>query len=86
MLADRLSPCSICSMRSGAEETVTRGLPSVREMPRSRPAVFATDAGKLESAPRRLRIVGHATDHDTAGLQLRGYATCARNVGSDYSA
>ena len=33
-------------------------------------AVFAADTGVFESAPRRLRIVRHAVDHDAPGSYL----------------
>src|ERR1700731_3397736 len=46
-------------------------------------AVLASDAGVLESTPRRLRIVFHAVDHDAAGAQLRGHAACALDVRAD---
>src|SRR5580693_1711504 len=44
-------------------------------------AVFAADAGVLESAPGRLRIIRHAVDHDAPGPYLRGHATRALEVG-----
>src|SRR6201988_2424045 len=43
-------------------------------------AIFAADTGVFETAPGRLRIVGHFIDHDAAGPQLRGHAACAPDV------
>jgi hypothetical protein len=43
-------------------------------------AVFAADPRIFEAAPRRLRIVRHAVDHDPAGPQLRGHEARAKQV------
>src|SRR5580700_8179582 len=43
-------------------------------------AVFSADTGVFESAPGRLRIIGHTIDHDAAGPQLRGHAAGALDV------
>src|SRR6202030_4376814 len=49
-------------------------------------AVFAAKARELEPAPGRLRIVGHAVDHDSAGPQSRGHASRARQVSPENGA
>src|SRR5580698_2774610 len=46
--------------------------------------VFPAKARELEPSPGRLRIVGHAVDHNSAGPYLRGYAFCARHVSTKH--
>src|SRR5579862_2478461 len=46
-------------------------------------AVFAAKARELEPAPRRLRIVDHAVDHDPAGPNLRRHPARARQVSAN---
>src|SRR5579863_5334269 len=44
--------------------------------------IFTPIAGELESAPRRLRIIGHAIDHNATGSYLRGDATRPLEIGA----
>src|SRR5580765_441193 len=48
--------------------------------------VFAPDARILESAPRSLRVVAHAVDHDSSGMDPVRDVACPFHIGPTHKA